>query len=349
MSASRIAPILDAAQRAASSGNYTLAETLLREVARLQAEILGPQHRDLASTYNNLGVVCERANNLQDAGKFYRQAFSIASASLDADDPLVITSRNNVNEFYRALGLVDTAASSPVDAAPPVEELEDALRRTDERAHDANVFTTFPASTSVRLAMVPGIAVAVALLSALGIWWTRVPREPGTVNERVSALGNPLVPMSRLQESTPSPHSVTGTIARRPAVEKASRLPASSVKPAVSMRRVAASTSAQVMEVSLCESLSTDGGRWDCTPSSAPSAGGVLYFYTRIASPTNTRIHHRWYQNGVLRHDVTLAVQANPSAGYRTYSRRRVDSGDWRVAAVDADGALLREEHIAVP
>jgi hypothetical protein len=26
-----------------------------------------------------------------------------------------------------------------------------------------------------------------------------------------------------------------------------------------------------------------------------------------------------------------------------------VDSGDWRVAAVDADGALLREEHIAVP
>ena len=349
MSGSPIEPILDSAQRAASSGDYALAETLLREVARLQADSLGPQHPDLASTFNNLGVVCERANNLQDAGKFYRQAFSIASASLDANDPLVITSRNNVNEFYRALGLVETAASAHGDVPAPVVELDDVLRRTAERAHDANIFTTPPAYTSMRLAIVPGIAIGIALLSALAMWWTRAPVEPGTVEQRVSELGSPLVPVSRSQESTPLQQSTSGTIARRPAVEKVSRLPASSAEHATSVRPVAASTSAQVIEVSLCESLSTDGRGWECTPTSDPSTGGLLYFYTRIASPTHTRIHHRWYQNGVLRHDVTLDVQANPSAGYRTYSRRRVDSGDWRVAVVDADGAVLREERVAVP
>jgi len=350
MSGSRIEPILDSAQRAASSGDYALAETLLREVARLQAESLGPQHPDLASTFNNLGVVCERANNLQDAGKFYRQAFSIASASLDADDPLVITSRNNVNEFYRVLGLVDTAASSHADLPAPVAELEDVLRRTDERAHDANIFTTLPASTSMRLAIVPGVAIAVALLSALAIWWTRVPVEPGTVDQRVSELGDPLVPMSRSQESTPSQQSISGTMARRPAVEKVSPPRAPSVERAVSTTTAPAPTpgDAKVIELSLCESLSTASGRWECIPTSDPSAGVSLYFYTRIVSPTNSRVYHRWYQNGILRRDVSLAIQANPSAGYRTYSRHRVDPGEWRVAVVDADDAVLGEERVTV-
>ena len=198
-----IEPILDSAQRAASSGDYAMAETLLREVARLQADSLGPQHPDLASTFNNLGVVCERTNNLLDAGKFYRQAFSIASACLDADDPLLIASRENFNEFHRALGLVDTAASQHVDVPAPVGELEDSLRKTAERAHDANIFTTPQASTSMRLAIVPGIAIAVALLSALAIWWIRGPVEPETVKQRVSELGDPLVPLSRSQESAP--------------------------------------------------------------------------------------------------------------------------------------------------
>jgi Protein of unknown function (DUF2914) len=49
-----------------------------------------------------------------------------------------------------------------------------------------------------------------------------------------------------------------------------------------------------------------------------------------------------------LQQDVTLAVEANP-AGYRTYSRRRVGSGDWRVAVENADGVVLGEERVAVP
>ena len=345
-----IEPILDSAQRAASSGDYAMAETLLREVARLQADSLGPQHPDLASTFNNLGVVCERTNNLLDAGKFYRQAFSIASPCSDAVDPLLIASRENFNEFHRALGLVDTAASQHVDVPAPVGELEDSLRKTAERAHDANIFTTAPASTSMRLSIVPGIAIAVVLLSALAIWWTRPPVETGTVDQRVSTLGHPLVPGSTSQASAPSRPLTTGTLRQQAAAETVTRRRASSVERAVSRTTLPAPTpgDSQVIERSLCENLSTAGGRWECTPASDPAAGVSLYFYTRIVSPTSSRVHHRWYQDGVLRHDVSLPIEANPSAGYRTYSRRRVDPGEWRVIVVDADDAVLGEERVTV-
>jgi hypothetical protein len=59
-------------------------------------------------------------------------------------------------------------------------------------------------------------------------------------------------------------------------------------------------------------------------------------------------VHHRWYRNGRLRQDVDLAIQANPSAGYRTYSRQRLDSGDWRVEAVTAEGVVLHEARVAI-
>lgn len=358
MSGSVIEPILDSAQRAASAGNYALAESLLREVARLQAEQLGPRHPDLASTFNNLGVVCERANNLLDAGKFYRQALEIASACLDPDDPLVITSRNNFNEFHRGLGLVDTGASSHVDGPTPVGEFEDSLLKTAARAHEADIFATGPASTSMRFPIVPGIAIAVALLSALTIWWTRVPVEPGTVDQRVSELGSPLdgpakagryVPLDGPAEAGPHVRMPVSPIGQRPAVERVTRLSPPSTNRTASRTTVGASThgDAQAIEVSVCDNLSIAGGRWACAPTSDAAAGVSLYFYTRIVSPTSSRIHHRWYHNGVLRHDVSLAVQASPS-GYRTYSRRRVEAGEWRVAVVDADGAVVGEQHVAV-
>ena len=327
-----------------------MAESLLRDVARLQAESLGPQHPDLASTFNNLGVVCERANNLLDAGRFYRQALAIASASLDADDPLVITSRNNFNEFHRALGLVDTAAFPPVDVEAPVGE-QDRLQ-TSEPTGDANMFMTTARSSSARLAIVAGIVIAVALIAALASLWPRAPIQLEAVEQRASELGHPLEKVSPMspQANARSQPSATRTVVQPPASETVTRRPAPSTEHPVSMTPVPASThgEARVIEESLCESLSTAGGRWECMPTPDPAAGGWLYFYTRIASPTSTRVHHRWYQNGVLRHDVSLALDANPSAGYRTYSRRRVDSGDWRVEVVDADGAVLRAEQVSV-
>jgi hypothetical protein len=187
--------------------------------------------------------------------------------------------------------------------------------------------------------------------------------ETRIAEERLSNFGNPLVPVTPsvpAQKNAPSqPPPVTdpiaeqpasNTVAERPAPGAIAERPALSTEQPVATASVAASPDedARVLEASLCQSLSTAGGRWECTPTSDPTAGGSLYFYTRIASPTSIRVHHRWYQNGALRQDVNLTIQANPSAGYRTYSRQRVDAGDWRVAVVDASGAVLREERVEI-
>jgi hypothetical protein len=349
MNGPEVQPILDSAEQAAASGDYLQAESLLREVARLQAESLGPKHPDLASTFNNLGVVCERANKLMDAGRFYREALSIASASLDAEDPLVVTSRNNFDEFHRGLGLVDTEASQNIDPTPIEEHV--AVQTT--AAHDRKTVTTvatIPESPdSPRLAIVAGIATGVALLVTLAVWWARTPAnqrttdDTGVVEQRLSELGDPLV---QVTPAAPSQKDAS----QRPATDAVVARPAPTTEdvPARTTISPPAKVDAHVLEASLCQSLSTSGGQWDCTPTSDLGAGASLYFYTRIAAPTNMRIHHRWYRNGSLRQDVALIVHANPAAGYRTYSLRRVEAGDWRVAVVDADGAVLSEANLEV-
>ncbi len=108
-------------------------------------------------------------------------------------------------------------------------------------------------------------------------------------------------------------------------------------------------TDVRVIEAAVCRSLSTSVSPWRCEAPSGPTASGPLYFYTRIATPTDVRVHHRWYRGDRLRQDVELAVAASPGAGYRTYSRQRVDTGgegDWRVELVTGAGVLLHEERI---
>jgi hypothetical protein len=350
MSGSPVQPILDSAASAASSGDYASAESLLREVARLQAASLGPQHPDLASTFNNLGIVCEKANKLVDAGEFYREAFSIASACLDAEDPLLVTSRDNLDEFRRSHGTAAEAASPNIEAAAPVRE------------HDApNILSATPTSSAVgrQFGIVAGIALGVVLLSALAIWFTRAPEEPSTAEQRALELGQPLVPVSPVvssQESIPATLPEVSTIAEQPPSQRPStntiverRAPSTEDAPAKTAVPTPTNGAVQVLEASLCQQLSMTGARWACTSPSEAAAGGSLYFYTRIASPTSVHVHHRWYRNGALRQDVTLGIQANPSAGYRTYSRQRVETGEWRIEVMAEDGAILGEEHIAIP
>jgi hypothetical protein len=71
-----------------------------------------------------------------------------------------------------------------------------------------------------------------------------------------------------------------------------------------------------------------------------------MFFYTQVKSATATTIEHRWYQGDRLRQAVQLRIQANPGAGYRTYSRNTISServGEWRVELRSADGAVLHE------
>jgi hypothetical protein len=76
-----------------------------------------------------------------------------------------------------------------------------------------------------------------------------------------------------------------------------------------------------------------------------------MFFYTQVKSATATMIEHRWYQGDRLRQAVQLHIEANPGAGYRTYSRTTTSSepvDGWRVELRSADGTLLNEARFTV-
>ena len=108
--------LLGKAESAASAGDLASADELLRAIARIQEDELGPQHPDLANTLNNLAIVAEKTGRAGDAETFYRRAVAIASASPSPDDPMRAASRQNLENFCRAQGL-------PIDGPAVIEPL----------------------------------------------------------------------------------------------------------------------------------------------------------------------------------------------------------------------------------
>ena len=117
--------LLEGAEQAAASGDFSSANELLRDAARIQEAELGPLHPDLANTLNNLAIAAEKTGQTGDAETFYRRAAAIASASLPADHPRVAESRKNLEDFCREHGLSIAVAAVVATSAPdPAIELE---------------------------------------------------------------------------------------------------------------------------------------------------------------------------------------------------------------------------------
>lgn len=317
--------VVDAAEHAAAAGDFASAEQLLRKAALLQETSLGPLHPDLANTLNNLGVVCEITEKPLDAERYFRRAWEIATAVLDPNHPFVATSRKNLEDFCRARG-------KPVDvpARPPAV--------TPAREAPAIASAEAPRKWSGPLAI--GALIAGGLLGTFIATAPRLrsnkPASPATTV--ASPPGNP-ISFDTARETKP-----TG-------------------KPSSSMPATAANTGASasvagppvVAAAHLCRDLSTgqlgSSGDWQCVPPSLPVGPGPLFFYTRLKSPIDTTVQHRWYRGDRLRQIVELRVRANPIAGYRTYSRNTVndqDAAEWRVELRTTDGILLHEKRFTV-
>jgi hypothetical protein len=76
-----------------------------------------------------------------------------------------------------------------------------------------------------------------------------------------------------------------------------------------------------------------------------------LFFYTKVASPIDTTVQHRWYLNNRLYYTVDLRILASPAIGFRAFSRNRMSGeskGNWRVEVRTEDGTLLDEERFIV-
>ena len=108
----------------------------------------------------------------------------------------------------------------------------------------------------------------------------------------------------------------------------------------------------RVAEAGLCAELSIGQGPWHCEPTRNTARGGSVYYYTRVASPRDELIRHRWTRDGRLVQMVVLRILTNPGDGYRTFSRQSgplLEAGTWRVALLTPDGRGTRRNRVHRP
>ena len=370
--------MLEVAEHAATGGDFASADELLRGAARIQEAELGPLHPDLANTLNNLAIVAEKMGRPGDAETLYRQATAIASASLPPDHPMVVDSRQNLEDFCRSRALPIDAAVIERPPSPDTEPGRDAFAPEDAsgapetpirvRASDAGFKTQAMPRSSGRPLRDPRRATATAFQllqpaprgASRLLAWLAI----GVVALVAAAL---VVrrPWSPRETSTPAPAAApTAPQAADPALAPpAMPSPIEQAQPPkvvsrgddrdVVTDRPAASTPSSgaisLATVQLCRTFSTSGGSWRCDPAGDSVAQGPLVLYTRVRSPRDAAVVHRWYRGDTLQQSVKLTIHANATEGYRTYSRQTVDGvGDWRVEVSSANGDLLHEQRFAV-
>jgi hypothetical protein len=364
-------PVIQAAEKAAEAGNYASAEKLLRQAARLQEASLGPRHPDLANTLNNLGIVCEITDKPDDAEQYFRRAVSIARTSLDADHPFVATSQKNLRDFCEARGkAVEPPAPATTEVQPPPAVVEAPVLEipalvvkvsapvVELQASAATV--TLDPEPEPEPEPEPAAATDAARQSAID----PDPEDPEVTSRKffirvaLGALG-PIamlmvilaagLPRLGAPELTPPSRdvAVNAPPITAPTQPMAPPQPAAPSKPDAAPPAATAPERPLVIRAGLCGELDA----WSCDPADRPVPPGPLFFYTQIKSPSATTIQHRWYQDNHLRQAVDLRIEANQSAGYRTYSRylMQIESGgNWRVEARSQDGVLLDEERFEV-
>ena len=332
--------VIEAAEQAASAGDYVTAELNLREAAALQETQLGPFHPDLANTLNNLGVVYEKADSPAEAELCYRRAYVIAPTAHAPNHPLVITSRKNLEDFCKARGRpFDRSTLQPERVARP------------------KPVSTF--SRPIVFGVTGALGFAILLVAA---FWVRSsgPDESSPGPTPRPAQSDEQVPEpAPIKSSPPQQELATEANASVPREIDSSvaRGSGESVAPessrSVAGERRAPATPVPVVtamaEAQLCRLLSTRD--WRCDPVSSPVAPGRLFFYTRVKAAQDTTIEHRWYREDRLRQSAELRIRASPVSGYRTYTRQTVtaeNAGNWRVELRAKDGSLLYEERFVV-
>jgi hypothetical protein len=359
--------MLDAAEAAANSGDLASADDLLQKVARIQEAELGAGHPDLANTFNNLAIVAETTGRMSDAERFYRRAVAVASASLPADDPKVVSSRHNLEAFCRERGV-------PIDApAALVAEPELARRAAADNGVVADAKTppqvesaaaaALPSVTSIPVPPPPPVVpnrspsaplrmlrtlVTVAIGVAVLVVVTLLVMRPWSARN---------TPRSGSTAAPPAPQTAEPSAAQQaPVHAPIEQTPAKAGTPRDTNRDAskpdarARSAGAMTLVTSqLCRTFATTGGAWRCEPVGNSVGPGPIVLYTRVRSPRDAVVIHRWYRGDALQKTARLAVRANSTEGYRTYSRQTVRAGEnWRVEVRTADGDVLYEQRLPI-
>jgi hypothetical protein len=338
------APIIEAAQQAAAAGDYSEAERLLREAAAIQELSLGSVHPDLASTLNNLALVCERTNKFDEAEHGYRRAHAIAVASLGPGHPFVTTSLKNLVDFCAAHEIPfwkPPAAVSDDETSLPEPEVE---APPEPVLPVYSPGRTWPPRTIAVATL--GVAVVVAVAFAVqkrGITDTSDPL-PQAQNRSSSTNDSP--PTSVTTPTLKGKHQPTVTLERR-----AGTTPAPVERPNAP-ETSSTSTAVSVLNAQLCSALEKRGSPdWQCAPVNGDPHPATYILYTRLLTNADTTVEHRWYRGERVQRVSRLRVAASPGRGYRTFSSYTISperAGDWKVELRGADGTVLWEEHFVI-
>ena len=185
--------VLADAEAAAKRGDFVTAEAWLREGLPLQEAALGAAHPDVASSLNNLAVICESTGRLDEAERLFRRAYDVATAAAAQTRPgaekILATSRENLRDFCVEhgrpfddhgdpdWGLRDHAPTPPAAPARPAQPLPMATPppRPVRTAPSARPPAATPAPPVSRAAATFSRAIAVVaaavLAATLGWRW----------------------------------------------------------------------------------------------------------------------------------------------------------------------------------
>ena len=337
------APIIEAAQQAAVAGDYPEAEQPLRKAAAIQEVSLGSVHPDLASTLNNLALVCERTNKLDEAERGYRRAHAIAVASLSPGHPFISTSYKNLVDFCEAHKI-------PIWKPPAVRSDDDTS--SPEPHAEPQPQPTLPVDTPRRTwpprpIVLATLGVAVVVAVAFAVHWRRTTDAsvPLPQAQDISSASDSPATSATTPALTGKPKS-TVTLERR-----ADPTPAPVERP---QPRETSITSApvSVLNAQLCSALEKTGSPdWQCASVTSDPQPGTYIFYTRLLTNADTTVEHRWYRGERVHQVRRLRVVASAGSGYRTFSSNTISAeraGDWKVELRAADGTLLREQHFVI-
>jgi hypothetical protein len=161
-------------------------------------------------------------------------------------------------------------------------------------------------------------------------------------------------PAVRTPEPAPAPQATPPTAPPSSPSPRATAPPKAAPAPAPPAARRERSTAPAavptLVSAQLCRSIETSG-EWRCTPANGQVAPGSVVFYTRLKTPADTAVEHRWYRGDRLQQKMTLRIRANQGTGYRTFSRATVGAGlggQWKVELRTMNGTVLHEERFTV-
>jgi hypothetical protein len=330
--------------------NPVEAERCFRRAYQIAVEVLEPNHPFVTTARKNLEDFCAANGKEPFPEGEPRPRPAVPSSSTPAADAVTAPP---LTDLLRDLNLgpppepppPPQPARAPAPQAPPV-----AARHTPAAQ------PALPSSTSSRPLAIGLVAIAVplAVFLARSLFF----REPATRDVAATTTSQPA---DAAPATTPAPSPAPGPARSDPApptkpaeptspsprpdpkaVGKSKSAPVDSPRPAATAKGGIALVTGQ-----LCRNLRT-GGEWRCEAVGDSVRAGQLYFYTRVKSATNAVVEHRWYRGNELHKSVDLTIAANPTAGYRTYSRNTVSPGEWRVELRTKNGDVLHEERVQV-